>query len=239
VLRRPADRAGNHEEEPVLVHLVLDDEIQQYVQDVSLREDEIARELRLATAQQVFEHRMAVSPEQGQLLGFLVGLMSASIVVELGVFTGYSTLAMARALPPGGRIIACDYNEEWAEIGRPFWERAGVADRIQLELRPAVQTLDALLADGAAGTVDFAFIDADKENYPLYFERCLQLLRPGGLMAIDNVLLTGNVARPDVSDSEIDSMRALNSALRDDERVELSLLPVFDGITLAYKRVRD
>jgi len=223
----------------VLVHLVLDDEIQQYVQDVSLREDEIARELRLATARQVFEHGMAVSPEQGQLLGFLVGLMSASTVVELGVFTGYSTLAMARALAPGGRIIACDYNEEWAEIGRPFWERAGVADRIQLELRPAVQTLDALLADGAAGTVDFAFIDADKENYPLYFERCIQLLRPGGLMAIDNVLLTGNVARTDISDSEIDSMRALNSALRDDDRVELSLLPVFDGITLAYKRARD
>jgi O-methyltransferase len=239
VLRRPADRAGDHEEEPVLVHLVLDDEIQQYVQDVSLREDEIARELRLATARQVFEHRMAVSPEQGQLLGFLVGLMSARTVLELGVFTGYSTLAMARALAPGGRIIACDYNEEWAEIGRPFWERAGVVDRIQLELRPAVQTLDALLADGAAGTVDFAFIDADKENYPLYFERCLQLLRPGGLMAIDNVLLTGNVARTDISDSEIDSMRALNSALRDDQRVELSLLPVFDGITLAYKRARD
>ncbi|MDQ2588230.1 class I SAM-dependent methyltransferase [Saccharothrix yanglingensis] len=223
----------------MLVHLVLDDEIQQYVQDVSLREDEIARGLREATSAQVFEHRMAVSPEQGQLLGFLVGLTSATTVVEVGVFTGYSTLAMARALPPGGRVIACDFNAEWAEIGRPFWERAGVADRIQLELRPAVQTLDALLADGAAGTVDFAFIDADKEGYPLYYERCLELLRPGGLMAIDNVLLTGNVARPDISDPETDSMRALNSALRDDERVELSMLPVFDGVTLAYKRARD
>lgn len=219
----------------MLVHLALDEEIQQYVMDVSLREDDIARELRMATAAQVFEHRMAVSPEQGQLLSFLVGLMSATTVVEVGVFTGYSTLAMARALPPGGRVIACDFNEEWADIGRPFWERAGVADRIQLELRPAVQTLDALLAGGAAGTVDFAFIDADKESYPLYFERCLELLRPGGLMAIDNVLLTGNVARSDVSDPETDSMRALNSALRDDERVELSMLPVFDGLTLAYK----
>lgn len=218
----------------MLVHLALDDEIQQYVLDVSLREDEIARELRMATAQ-VFEHRMAVSPEQGQLLGFLAGLIAATTVVEVGVFTGYSTLAMARALPLGGRVIACDFNEEWADIGRPFWERAGVADRIQLELRPAVQTLDALLAAGAAGTVDFAFIDADKENYPLYFERCLELLRPRGLMAIDNVLLTGNVARSDISDPETDSMRALNSALRNDKRVELSMLPVFDGLTLAYK----
>jgi O-methyltransferase len=219
----------------VLVHLALDDEIQQYVLDVSLREDEIAHDLRMATAQ-VFEHRMAVAPEQGQLLGFLVGLMSATTVVEIGVFTGYSTLAMARALPPGGRVIACDFSEEWADIGRPFWERAGVADRIQLELRPAAQTLDALLAGGAAGTVDFAFIDADKENYPLYFERCLELLRPGGLMVIDNVLWDGNVARPGISDPETDSLRALNSALRNDERVELSMLPVFDGVTLAYKR---
>ncbi|WP_367318562.1 O-methyltransferase [Streptomyces sp. HUAS ZL42] len=218
---------------------MLDDEIQQYVQDVSLREDEIARELRAATTSQVFEHNMSASPEQGQLLGFLVGLMSAKTVVEVGVFTGYSTLCMARALPPGGRLIALDFNEEWADIGRPFWERAGVADRIQLELRPAVQTLDMLLADGAAGTVDFAFIDADKEGYPLYFERCLELLRPGGLMAIDNVLLTGNVARPDISDPEIDSMRALNSMLLDDERVELTMLPIFDGVTLAYKRARD
>jgi O-methyltransferase len=222
----------------VLVHLVLDDEIQQYVMDVSLREDEIARELRMATTQ-VFEHRMAVSPEQGQLLAFLVGLISATTVVEVGTFTGYSTLAMARALPPGGRLIACDFNEEWTNIGRPFWERAGVADRIQLELRPAVRTLDTLLADGMAGTVDFAFIDADKEGYPLYFERCLELLRPGGLMAIDNVLLAGNVARSGISDPEIDSMRALNSALRDDERIELSMLPVFDGVTLAYKRARN
>ena len=220
----------------MLVHVVLDDEIQQYVRDVSLREDEIARELREVTTAQVFEHNMSASPEQGQLLGFLVGLMSATTVVEVGVFTGYSTLAMARALAPGGHVIACDFNEEWARIGRPFWERAGVADRIQLELRPAVQTLDALLADGLAGTVDFAFIDADKEGYPGYFERCLELLRPGGLMAIDNVLLTGNVARPGISDPETDSMRALNAALRDDERVELSMLPVFDGVTLAYKR---
>lgn len=222
----------------MLIHLVLDEETQQYVRDVSLREDEIARELRTATSH-VFEHRMAVSPEQGQLLAFLVGLVSATTVIELGVFTGYSTLAMARAIPPSGRVIACDYNQEWVDIGRPFWERAGVADRIQLELRPAAQTLDALLASGAAGTVDFVFIDADKENYALYVERSLELLRPGGLLVIDNVLLTGNVVSPDDSDPETQAMRALNSALRDDERVELSVLPIFDGLTLAYKRARD
>lgn len=219
----------------MLRSLVLDDQIQQYVLDVSLREDEIARELRMATLQ-LFEHEMLAPPEQGQLLGFLVGLISATTVVEVGVFTGYSTLAMARALPEHGRVIACDISAEWADIGRPFWARAGVADRIQLELRPAVETLDALLADGAAGTVDLAFVDADKESYPIYFKRCLELLRPGGLMVLDNVLWSGKVAQQDISDPETDSLRALNSALRNDERVELSMLPVFDGVTLAYKR---
>jgi predicted O-methyltransferase YrrM len=182
---------------------------------------------------------MLPPPEQTQLIAFLVGLTSATTVLEVGVFTGYTTLAMARALPPHGRVIACDMSAEWADIGRPFWARAGVADRIQLELRPAVETLDALLANGAAGTVDLAFVDADKENYSAYFRRCLELLRPGGLMVLDNVLWSGNVARPDISDPETDSLRELNSALRDDERVELSMLPVFDGVTLAYKRASN
>ncbi len=219
-----------------MIHsLVLDDEIQQYVHDVSLREDDLARELRMTTLR-LSEHTMLVPPEQGQLLGFLVGLLSATTVVEVGVFTGYSTLAMARALPPGGRVIACDVSEEWTGIARSFWERAGVADRVELELRPAVETLETLLAGGAAGTVDLAFVDADKESYSRYFELCLELLRPGGLMVLDNVLWSGKVARRDVSDPETDSLRALNSALRDDKRVALSTLPVFDGITLAYKR---
>ncbi|GIM88059.1 O-methyltransferase [Salinispora arenicola] len=219
----------------MLQSLIVDDEIQQYVLDVSLREDDIARELRLATLQ-LFERGMLAPPGQGQLLGFLVGLMSATTVVEVGVFTGYSTMAMARAVPAHGRVIACDVSAEWADIGRPFWARAGVADRIQLELGPAADTLDALLADGAAGTVDFAFIDADKENYAVYFNRCLELLRPGGLVVLDNVLWSGKVARQDISDPETDSLRALNSALHADERIELSMLPVFDGLTLAYKR---
>lgn len=219
-----------------MIHsLVLDEEVQQYVLDVSLREDDIARELRMATMRLV-EHGMLVPPEEGQLLGFLVGLTSATTVIEVGTFTGYSTLAMARALPAHGRVITCDINAEWADIGRPFWARAGVADRIQLELGPAVETLDALLAGGAAGTVDFAFIDCNKESYATYFERCLELLRPGGLLVVDNVLWSGQVARPDISDPETDSLRALNAALRNDERVELSMLPIFDGLTLAYKR---
>lgn len=219
----------------MLQNLMLDDDIQQYVLDMSLREDELARELRTSTLR-LFERGMLTPPEQGQLLGLLVRLMNATTVIEVGVFTGYSTLAMARALPAGGRVIACDVNADWAGIGRPIWERAGVADRIRLELRPAVETLDALLADGAAGTVDLVFIDADKENYGVYFERCLELLRPGGLMVLDNVLWSGKVARPEVSDPETDSLRALNAALRDDPRIELSMLPVFDGLTLAYKR---
>jgi predicted O-methyltransferase YrrM len=218
--------------------LVLDDVIQQYVLDVSLREDDIARELRTATMR-LFEHGMLTPPEEAQLLGFLVRLTSATTVVEVGTFTGYGTLAMARALPAHGRIITCDVSAEWPDIGRPFWARAGVADRIQFELGPAVETLDALLADGAAGTVDFAFIDCNKESYALYVERCLELLRPGGLLVVDNVLWSGKVARPDISDPETDSLRALNAALRNDKRVDLSMLPVFDGLTLARKVTTD
>ncbi|WP_307793354.1 class I SAM-dependent methyltransferase [Amycolatopsis sp. MtRt-6] len=220
-----------------MIHsLVLDQQILEYVQDVSLREDDIARDLRAATMRLSFEHAMLTPPEEAQLLGFLVRLTGATTVVEVGTFTGYGTLAMARAVPAHGRVITCDVSADWPEIGRPFWERAGVADRIQVEIRPAVETLDALLADGAAGTVDFAFIDCNKESYSDYFERCLELLRPGGLLVLDNVLWSGKVARPDISDQETDSLRALNAALCDDDRVDLSMLPVFDGVTLAYKR---
>lgn len=218
-------------------NLVLDD-VQQYVQDVSLREDDIAHDLRMAT-RKVFEWGMLAPPEEAQLLGFLVGLTSAVTVIEVGTFTGYTTLAMARAVPAHGRVITCDINDDWADIGLPFWEKAGVADRIQLELRPAVETLDALLADGGAGTVDLAFIDADKDNYAVYYERCLELLRPGGLLVVDNVLWSGKVAQPDVHDPETDALRELNSALFKDDRIELSMLPIYDGVTLAYKRATE
>ncbi len=219
-----------------MIHsLVIDHDIQEYVHNVSLREDDIARELRMTTMQ-LFEHGMLTPPEEAQMLGFLVGLTSATTVVEVGTFTGYGTLAMARAVPTHGRVITCDVNAQWPDIGRPFWERAGVADRIQLEIRPALETLDMLLAGGAGGTVDFAFIDCNKESYGDYYERCLELLRPGGLLVVDNVLWSGKVARPDVHDAETDSLRALNAALRDDSRIVLSMLPVFDGVTLACKR---
>ena len=219
-----------------MIHsLVMDDEIQKYVLEVSLREDDIARELRMATME-LLARGMLAPPEEGQLLAFLVRLTGASTVVEVGTFTGYSTLAMARALPENGRLVTLDVSAEWADIGKPYWERAGVADRIEFKLGPAVDSLDALLAEGAAGTVDFAFIDCDKPSYALYLERCLDLLRPGGLLVIDNTLWSGKVARPDISDPETDSLRALNAALTNDKRVDLSMLPVFDGITLVRKR---
>jgi O-methyltransferase len=220
-----------------MIHsLVLDEEIQRYVTSVSLREDDLARELRLATLQ-LPDRTMLVPPEQGQLLNLLVTLLSATTVLEIGVFTGYSTLAMARALPAHGRVIACDISAEWTSVARDYWKRAGVDDRIQLELRPAEQTLDRLLAvDGLAGTVDLAFVDADKESYAVYYERCLKLLRPRGLMVLDNVLWSGKVARPGISDPETDSLRALNALLLTDDRIELSTLPVFDGLTLICKK---
>lgn len=220
-----------------MIHsLVLDQQIQEYVTDMSLREDDIARELREATLQLGLAGGMLTPPEEAQLLGFLVRLTGAASVVEVGTFTGYGTLAMARAVPAHGQVVTCDISSEWADIGRPFWERAGVADRVRLEIGPAVDTLDRLLAEGAAGTVDFAFIDCNKESYADYYERCLELLRPGGLLVVDNVLWSGKVARPGISDAETDSLRALNAKLRDDDRVELSMLPVFDGVTLAHKR---
>lgn len=206
-----------------------------YVTGASRREDDIAQRLRAAT-EQLPEAEMTTSPEEAQLLGLLVAITNATTVLEIGVFTGYSTLAMARELPPQGRLIACDVNAEWAEIGRPFWEHAGVADQIEFKLGPALETLDLMLTQGAAGSIDLAFVDADKENYLQYFQRCLDLLRPGGLLILDNVLWSGRVADPQTHDPETNSLRALNAALQQDSRVMLSMLPVFDGLTLAVKR---
>jgi len=165
----------------------------------------------------------------------LVKLIGARQTLEIGVFTGYSALATALALPPDGRIIACDVNAEFTDIGRRHWEKAGVADKIDLRLAPATDTLDALIAEGRSGSFDFAFIDADKTNYDNYYERCLQLLRVGGLIAIDNVLWDGEVARP-AQDADTAALQALNIKLHVDERVDLSLLSIADGVTLARKR---
>jgi predicted O-methyltransferase YrrM len=215
--------------------LPLTDVLYQYVLDVSLRESEVARDLRAETAR-LPNAEMQSAPEQGQFMGLLVRLLGARRALEIGVFTGYSALAVADALPPDGRLVACDVSEEFTAIARRYWDRAGVAGKIDLRLAPAVETLDALLAEGQAGRFDFGFIDADKERYDAYYERALKLLRPGGLLLIDNVLWGGEVADPSVDTPALRAIRALNLKLRDDERVDLSLLPLADGVSLVRKR---
>ncbi len=169
-------------------------------------------------------------------MALLAQLLGATKTLEIGVFTGYSSLCVALALPPTGKIVACDVSEEYTATARRYWEAAGVADKIDLRIAPALQTLDELLAAGVAGTFDFAFIDADKDNYDAYFELSLQLVRTGGLIAIDNVLWGGQVANPQVQDNNTQSIRAFNEKLHRDERVTLSLVPIADGLTLALKR---
>ncbi len=176
---------------------------------------------------------MQIGANQGSFMAFLVGLTGARNCLEIGTFTGYSALTVAQALPPDGRLICCDVSKEWTDIGRTAWREAGVADKIDLRLGPAAETLDRLIVHGGAGCFDFAFIDADKENYARYYEQCLILLRKGGLIAIDNMLWDGAVADPaDTSESTV-AIRALNAKLRDDSRVDFSLIPVGDGIALA------
>ena len=179
---------------------------------------------------------MQISVEQGRFMGLLIELMGVRRALEVGVFTGYSALTVALALPEDGRLIACDISEEWTSIGRRYWQEAGVAGKIDLRIGPALDTLDGLLALGQAGTFDFVFIDADKPNYDSYYERALKLLRPNGLIAIDNTLWSGKVADETAQDESTVALRALNARLRDDDRVTLSVLPIGDGLTLALKR---
>jgi predicted O-methyltransferase YrrM len=178
---------------------------------------------------------MQIGPDQGQFMALLVKLLGARRTIEIGTFTGYSALSVALALPKDGRLLACDISDEYTRVGKPFWEQAGVAGKIELVLAPALQTLDARLAAGEAGAYDFAFIDADKANYDAYYERCLQLIRSGGLIAFDNTLWGGAVARPAESE-DTRALQALNDKLHHDERIDLSLLTVGDGLTLARKR---
>lgn len=215
--------------------LGLDDRLYNYLLSTSLREHEVLRRLREETAS-YRNAMMQIAPEQGQFMALLVQLLGAKKAVEIGVFTGYSSLSVALALPPDGKIIACDVSEEYTSVARRYWQEAGVADKVDLRIAPALETLDRLLAEGQAGTFDFAFIDADKGNYDGYYERSLQLLRSGGLIAIDNVLWGGDVADPEVQDNSTQAIRALNEKLHQDERVSLSLLPIADGLTLALKR---
>ena len=213
----------------------MSDALYAYMHRVSLRESDVQRRLREETAALEYS-MMQISPEQGQLMRMLTGLIGARRAIEVGVFTGYSALSVALALPEDGELIACDVSEEWTAIARRYWMEAGVASRIRLEIAPATETLDALLAEGRAGDFDIAFIDADKTSYDGYYERCLELLRPGGLVLIDNVLWGGAVADEDNRTEDTLALRALNAKLRDDARIELCMLPVGDGLTLARRR---
>jgi caffeoyl-CoA O-methyltransferase len=215
--------------------LQISDDIHRYLVEHSVREPEVLARLRAATAS-LPQAQMQIGPEQGQLMALLARLVGAKRCIEIGVFTGYSSLAVALALPADGRILACDVSEEWTAIARRFWREAGVEHKIELKLQPALRTLEQLLAAGEAGRFDFAFIDADKPAYDAYYELLLQLLRPGGLIALDNTLWSGHVANPDDRDPNTVALRALNDKLHRDERIDLSLLPVGDGLTLARKR---
>ncbi|HEX3596203.1 MAG TPA: class I SAM-dependent methyltransferase [Polyangiaceae bacterium] len=213
----------------------MDDRLYDYMLRVSLRESEPMRRLREET-RNLPEYGMQVSPEQAQFMAFLVQALGVQSALEVGVFTGYSSLAVAVALPEGGHLVACDVSEEWTRIARRYWREAKVEDRIELRLGNAVDTLDALSREGKNGTFDFAFVDADKENYLEYYERCLALVRKGGVIAFDNVLWSGRVADPSERSASTVALRALNERIARDERVALTLLPIGDGLTLTRKR---
>ncbi|MCG6955799.1 MAG: class I SAM-dependent methyltransferase [Gemmatimonadetes bacterium] len=215
--------------------LQLTDQLSAYLYEASLREPDVLRRLRAETSA-MRQASMQIGPIQGQLFALLVELVGARRCLEVGTFTGYSALAVALALPDDGTVVACDLSEEWTSIARRYWEEAGVAYKIDLRLAPGLKTLDGLLGEGSSDTFDFAFIDADKEEYEAYYERCLRLVRPGGLIAVDNTLWSGKVADPAVTDADTEAIRAFNEKVRDDERVTMSLLPVGDGVTLARRR---
>jgi caffeoyl-CoA O-methyltransferase len=215
-------------------HTPITDEMADYIRDVTLREPEPLRTLRLETE----EHPragMQTSPEQGQFLHLMARTVGARKTLEVGVFMGYSSTWVALALPPGGKVTACDLSEEFTNRARRTWREAGVEDRIDLRLAPALETLDGLLADGQAGTFDFAFIDADKTNYANYYDRALELLRKGGLIAIDNVLWDGRVIDPSANDADTEAIRTFNRKLHTDSRVAISMATMGDGLSLACK----
>jgi len=211
------------------------EQLEAYIRSVSVREPDGLRRLRESTENHP-QASMQIAPEQGQFLQFLTHLTGARNVLEIGVFMGYSSSWVALALPPGGRIVACDVSEEYGAIARETWAEVGVGDRIELRIAPALETLDALLNEGRAGTFDFAFIDADKTNYSAYYDRVLALLRTGGLIAIDNVLWHGSVVDEADRSADTEAIRAFNVKLHEDDRVHLTLATVGDGITLACKR---
>ncbi len=213
----------------------LSDEIAAYLRKISVRETEILIRLREETAE-LEGGGMQISPEQGAFVSMLLSLIDARRTLEIGVFTGYSSLVTAMTLPDDGHITACDVSEEWAAVARRYWAEAGVAGKIDLRLGPTLETLDGLLGNGLAGTYDFAFIDADKENYGGYYERALELVRPGGLIAVDNVLWSGRVADLAQNDADTTAIRTLNDRIAEDSRVNSCMVPIGDGLTLARVR---
>ena len=216
--------------------LKLDVTLYEYLCRVSLREPAVLSELRAETAALPMA-MMQIAPEQGQFMSLLARICGARKALEIGVFTGYSSLSVALAMPADGRLIACDVNAEWTAIARRYWARAGVAEKIELHLAPALATLDSLLASGHAGSIDFTFIDADKSNYQDYFERALALSREGALILVDNVLWSGKVASPAAAgDDDTAALQAFNERLHYDDRVDLAMLAVADGLTIVRKR---
>jgi caffeoyl-CoA O-methyltransferase len=215
--------------------IAVTDAIWRYLIDVTVREPAVLGKLRDETAR-LPNGGMQISPEQGQFMALLVELIGAKRTLEVGTFTGYSALRVALALPPEGHVLACDVSEEYTNVARRYFREAGVEHKLELRIGPALATLDALLSDGQAGSFDFAFIDADKGNYGGYYERCLSLLRPGGLLGVDNTLWNGAVADESKSDPDTQAIRALNARVADDPRVSASLVPIGDGLLLARKR---
>ena len=210
-------------------------ELRNYLWEKGLDENPVLKRLREETENHPFA-LMQICPEQGALMANLVRLISAKKTIEVGTFTGYSALAVALALPEDGYLLACDISEEFTSIGKPYWEEAGVSENIDLQIAPAIETLKSKIEDGESNTYDFAFIDADKINYLNYYELCLDLIRPGGVIAIDNVLWGGSVIDSARTDDDTKAIREINDFIVSDKRVNISMIPVGDGVTLAVKK---
>lgn len=217
--------------------LSIDDGIYNYLCDVSINEPELLRQLREETAQKVEYSVMQISPEQGQFMSLLIKLMGAKRALEIGTYTGYSSICVAGAMPEDGRLICCDISPQWTDIAEKYWARAGLENKIELYSQPAAQTLQMLLDDGAERSFDFIFIDADKQNYIMYYEMALRLLRRGGIIAVDNTLWSGAVADPDNTEPGTRAIRRFNDMIKQDDRVSQTLLTIGDGLTLILKEI--